>query len=106
MGDVQDRMLWAVSGADDAVSRLDERVRACPYALGWAGRQDFAEAVAWGWNAGAAVPLEDLILHDESMDVRMPDEALRAAHAFVRARRKARAGGPAILSAEIGRAHV
>ena len=32
--------------------------------------------VAFG--PGAATSLEDLILHDENMDIRMPDEALRA----------------------------
>jgi len=100
MADAQERLIWALSGADDAVSRLDERVRSCPYAVGWSQRQDFGEAVAWSWNAGSATPLEDLILHDEGMDVRMPDEGLRAAHGFVRARRKAQAGGPDILSPE------
>ena len=98
MADVQERLVSALSAADDALSRLDERVRACPYRAGWAARQDFLEAVAYGWNSGFVAPLEDLILHDEGMDVRMPDEALRAAHGVVRARRKAQQGDGALLS--------
>lgn len=98
MSDVQERLMFAVAGAEDAVSRLDERVRSCAFAAGWSSRQDFAEAMAWSWNAGAPVSLEDLILHDEGMDVRMPNEMLRAAHGFVRARRKAAVGGPGIVS--------
>lgn len=93
-----ERLIWALSKADDAVSRLDERVRGCGYREGWAARLDFAEAVAWGWNAGTATSVEDLILHDENMDIRMPDEALRASYGVVRARRKAAQAGPELLS--------
>lgn len=56
--------------------------------------------MAWGWNVGAIVSPEDLNLHDESMDIRMPDEALRAAHGLVRARRKAATVGREVLSPE------
>lgn len=98
MADALERLMWALSSAEDAVSRLDERVRACSFAAGWQARQDFTEAVAWSWNAAGAVSLEDLILHDEGMDVRMPDEALRAAHGFVRARRKTVLGGAGLVS--------
>lgn len=101
MADVADRLLIALSGADDALSRLDERVRGCAFSSGWSSRQDFTEAVAWSWNAGGPVTLEDLILHDEGMDVRMPEEMLRAAHGFLRARRKAAVGdGANLLSPE------
>lgn len=98
MSDVSERLIWALSSAEDAVSRLDERVRSCPYRDGWIARLDFSEAVAWGWTSGAAASAEDLILHDENMDVRMPDEGLRAAHGLVRARRKAAQAGAEILS--------
>jgi hypothetical protein len=97
---LQERLISALSKADDAVSRLDERVRMCPFRTGWLARQDFSEAVAWSWNAGAAVPAEDLNLHDKSMDVRMADQALRAAHGVVRARRKAATAGGELLSPE------
>lgn len=99
MAQAEDRLLSALAGAEDALSRLDERLRSCAFAAGWSSRQDISEAVAWSWNAGAPVSLEDLILHDEGMDVRMPDELVRAAHGFLRARRKAAVGGVAILSA-------
>ena len=98
--DTSESLLEALSAAEDALSRLDERVRLCAFRLGWAARQDFAEAVAWSWTGGSIVPLHDLILHDENMDVRMPDEALRAAHGVVRARRKAAAGGAELLTPE------
>lgn len=100
MSDPQERLIGALSGAEDAVSRLDERVRSCAFRPGWLARLDLSEAVAWSWNAGAAVSAEDLNLHDESMDVRMPDEALRAAHGLVRARRKAATAGAELLSPE------
>jgi hypothetical protein len=98
MSSASERLIWALSSADDAVSRLDERVRGCTYRDGWAARLDFSEAVAWGWNAGASTSTEDLILHDENMDIRMPDEALRASYGVVRARRKAAQSGPELLS--------
>src|SRR4051812_45880740 len=85
--------------AEDRVSRLDERVRACPFSAGWTARLDFLEAVAWGWNCGQVVGHEELLLHDESMGRQMPGAALQAAHGLVRARRKAQAGGPELLSA-------
>lgn len=98
MSDASERLISALSRADDAVSRLDERVRGCAFQAGWIARLDFSEAVAWGWSSGSAVSAEDLILHDENMDVRMPDEALRATYALVRARRKAGQAGVELLS--------
>lgn len=92
-------LIWALAEAEDRVSRLDERVHACGFSAGWAARLDVLEAVAWGWNSGQVVSTEQLLLHDESMDRQMPDAALRAAHGLVRARRKAAAGGPELLSA-------
>jgi hypothetical protein len=100
ISDPNERLITALSRADDAVSRLDERVRTCPFRTGWLARLDVSEAVAWGWNVGAIVSAEDLNLHDESMDIRMPDEALRAAHGLVRARRKAATAGSEVLTPE------
>lgn len=84
--------------AEDSVSRLDAGAQTCAFAAGWAARLDFAEASAWGWNSGEIVDLEDLILHDAQMDARLPDQALRATHAVVRARRRARGAGPELQS--------
>src|SRR4051812_47549296 len=60
--------------AEDAVARLDERVRHHPLAEGWAERAHFAEACAALWLEGDLVHLEDLVLRDAGMDVRMAAE--------------------------------
>lgn len=86
--------------ADDLVSRLDERVAASGFADGLVARLAFDEAVAWSWTQGAVTPLEDLVLHDQAMDVRAPDAGLWAAHAVVQARRKAALAGPELLCPE------
>lgn len=96
--ELAEALIWPLAQAEDLVSQLDERVRACPFAAGWKARLDFLEAVAWGWNTGQVVSNEELLLHDESMDRQMPSAALRAAHGLIRARRKATAGGAELLS--------
>lgn len=96
--DLAEALQQPIARAEDLVSRLDERVRACPFAAGWTARLDFLEAIAWGWNAGQVVSSEELLLHDESMDRQLPGAALRMAHGVVRARRKAAAGGAELLS--------
>ena len=90
----------ALSQAEDAVSRLDERVRACAFRQGWIARLDYAEASAWGWTSGNIVSAGDLVLHEHAMDVRLPDQSLRASHGLVRARVKAARTGPELVSAE------
>ncbi len=95
-----DELILALSQADDAVSRLDERVRACAFATGWIARLDLSEAHAWGWTSGNGVGVEDLVLHEEGMDIRAPDQALRAAHGVIRARRKAAPAGRELLSVD------
>jgi len=74
-----ERLFLRLSAADDALSRLDERVSACPYRPGYVARRDFAEAVAWSWTQGSVTSLEDLVLL---------------------ARRKASIGGPGLLSVD------
>lgn len=93
----QDRVFSRLSQADEALSRLDERLGACPWRGGYLARRDFAEAVAWSWTQGTVCPLEDLVLHDQGMDLRAPDGGLHAAHALVLCRRKAAIGGPDLL---------
>lgn len=88
----------ALARAEDLVSRLDERVRACLWRTGFVGRLDLSEALAWGWMSGQIVTAEDLLLHNADMDVRAPDQALAAVHAVVRGRRKAAAGGLELFS--------
>ncbi|CAN7609782.1 DUF1612 domain-containing protein [Phenylobacterium sp. LjRoot164] len=95
---LQERVFDRLSRADDCVSRLDERVASCSFAPGFIARRDFAEAVAWSWTQGLVTPLEDLVLHDQAMDVRAPDGGLAAAYGLVQARRKAARGGPELVS--------
>jgi len=91
-------LFLGLARAEDSVSRLDARAQTCPFSEGWAARIDFAEAHAWGWVSGEIVDLEDLVLHDAQMDARLPDQALRATHGLVRARRKARGIGSELQS--------
>ncbi|GGL35868.1 hypothetical protein GCM10010983_36120 [Caulobacter rhizosphaerae] len=93
-------LFLALARAEDSVSRLDARVQTCGFAEGWAARTDFIEANGWGWVSGEIVDLEDLVLHDAQMDARLPDQALRATYGLVRARRKARAAGPELQTAD------
>src|ERR671933_436311 len=92
-----DAIAGSLSQADDALARLDERLRASPLREGWVARTDFAEAVAALWNQGELVYLEDLVLHDAHMDIRAPTHELTRAHAVLRARRKATQTEPTIL---------
>src|SRR3954463_4310870 len=85
--------------AEDAVARLDERVRHHPLAEGWAERAHFADACAALWLQGALVHLEDLVLRDAGMDVRMAADGTNRAMTVLRARRlMARRGGAWALS--------
>ena len=92
-------LFFALARAEDAVSRLDEIARACPFAEGWARRVDLAEAVAWGWSHGSVVTHDDLLLHDGRLDAQAPEPAIITARGLVVARRRARNAGPELLSA-------
>src|SRR3954464_3588595 len=86
--------------AEDALARLDERVRHHPLAAGWAERAHFADACAALWLEGDLVHLEDLVLRDAGMDVRMAADGTNRAMSVLRARRLvARRGGAWALSA-------
>jgi hypothetical protein len=74
--------------ADDALARLDERLRASPVREGWIARTHLIESCAALWRDGALVHLEDLVLHDAGMDVRAPTHELIRAHAYLSARRR------------------
>jgi len=92
-------LLAALSAADDTVSRLDELTR-LPLGRGLIGRLEFQEACAWVWNRGGLVHLEDLALHDASLDVRSPDHELATTHSVLRRwRRTGRLKAEDLLSA-------
>ena len=74
--------------ATEALARLDERLARSPVRDGWIERQHFADAAAALWLEGELVHIEDLVLHDAHMDIRMPTHELTRAHAVLRARRQ------------------
>ena len=101
-----------LGAAEDALSRLDERLRVSPIREGWIARTHFIDACASAWIDGELVHIEDLVLHDASMDIRSPTRELTRAHAVLRARRRILreapqwALSPSGLNALIGRAAV
>lgn len=77
-----------LAAAEDALARLDERLAKSPIREGWAARTHFTDACASLWLEGELVHLDDLVLHDASMDLRAPTHELTRAHAVLRARRR------------------
>jgi hypothetical protein len=93
-------LLAALSAAEDTVSRLDELTRS-PLGAGLIARMEFHEACAWSWNRGELVHLEDLVLHDSDLDVRMPDQELTKTQSVLRRwRRTERLKAEELLSAK------
>lgn len=74
--------------AEDALARLDERLRRSPIRDGWIARTHFADACAALLLEGQLVHIEDLVLHDAGMDVRTPTHELTRAHAVMASRRR------------------
>ncbi len=81
-------LLMPVTTATAAVTRLDERLSRSLVRDGWIERQHFADACAALWLEGELVHVEDLVLHDAHMDIRMPTHELTRAHGVLRARRQ------------------
>jgi len=77
-----------LGAAEDALSRLDERLRFSPIREGWIARTHFLDACASAWVDGELVHVEDLVLHDANMDIRWPTHELTRAHSVLRARRR------------------
>jgi len=80
--------------AEDALARLDERLRASPIRAGWIERSHFADACASLWFEGGLAHLEDLVLHDAQMDVRAPTTEIVRAARVLAARRRILAAAP------------
>jgi len=80
--------------AEDALARLDERLRTSPIRDGWIARTHFGDAAAALWLDGELVALEDLVLHDARLDVRAPTHELTRAHAVLRERRRIAGADP------------
>jgi hypothetical protein len=86
--------LGALAAAEDALARLDERIRSSPIAEGFVSRTHFQDACASLWLAGDLVSLEDLVLHDARMDIHAPTHALTRAQTVLRARRRIAGAAP------------
>lgn len=81
------RVAEPLANAEDAVARLDERLRTSPIADGVLARAHFADAAAALWLEAELVDPDELVLHDAGMDVRTPTHEITRAHAVLRARR-------------------
>lgn len=77
-----------------ALARLDERIARSPVGQGWIERSHFADACASLWIDGELVHLEDLVLHDDTRDIRTPTHELTIARDVLKTRRRI-AGQPA-----------
>ncbi len=73
--------------AEDALARLDERLRTSPIRDGFLSRAHYADACASLWLEGELVPVEDLVLHDASADIRAPTPQLARALIVLQTRR-------------------
>jgi hypothetical protein len=86
--------LGALAAAEDALARLDERIRSSPIAAGFVSRTHFQDACASLWLIGELLSLEDLVLHDARMDIHAPTHALTRAQTVLRARRRIAGAAP------------
>ncbi|MQB13121.1 DUF1612 domain-containing protein [Agrobacterium sp. ICMP 6402] len=77
-----------------ALTRLDERIARSPVGLGWIERTHFTDACASLWIDGELVHLEDLVLHDDTRDIRTPTHELTIALDVLRTRRRAAGQSP------------
>ncbi|MGV1964102.1 RHE_PE00001 family protein [Agrobacterium sp. 22-222-1] len=71
-----------------ALTRLDERIARAPVGQGWIARTHFTDACASLWIDGELVHLEDLVLHDDTRDIRTPTHELTIARDVLRTRRR------------------
>ena len=82
-----DRLVGPLTAAEDALAKLDERLRQSPIRHGFVARSHFDDACASLWLTGDFVEREDLVLHDAGRNVRAPTHDLTRAHAVLCARR-------------------
>jgi hypothetical protein len=94
----QEAVFAALARAEDQVSRLDERVRACGFSDGWNSRAEVRAVLGAMALDGETVHPEDLMLHDLGADTRPPEASVTRAHDLLHARRKVRRAGPELLS--------
>jgi hypothetical protein len=100
MGTLPDPLPWAVlvgpwEHAEDRLARLDQSLAMSDVRDAWIARADVAEAAASAWLDGAAVGLEDLVLHDADTAPSLPTPALFKARSVLLARRTLARRAPA-----------
>ena len=83
-----------MAAAEDALARLDERLAKSPIREGWIARTHFSDACAAVWLEGAAVHLEDLVLHDAEIDALTDDPELVQGHGSAAPDRRVLAAQP------------
>ncbi|PDT16087.1 hypothetical protein CO670_15000 [Rhizobium sp. J15] len=76
------------------LARLDERIARSPVGQGFVERTHFTDACASLWIDGELVHLEDLVLHDDTRDIRTPTHELTIARDVLRTRRRIAAQQP------------
>jgi Protein of unknown function (DUF1612)/HTH DNA binding domain len=81
-------LIGPAAEATEALARLDERLARSPVRDGWIERSHFQDSCAALWLEGELVHMEDLVLHDAHMDIRLPTHELTRAHAVLRTRRQ------------------
>ncbi|ANL87863.1 HTH DNA-binding domain-containing protein (plasmid) [Rhizobium phaseoli] len=76
------------------LARLDERIARSLVGQGFVERTHFTDACASLWIDGELVHLEDLVLHDDTRDIRTPTHELTIARDVLRTRRRIAAQQP------------
>ncbi|CDN58358.1 Y4cF Protein (plasmid) [Neorhizobium galegae bv. officinalis bv. officinalis str. HAMBI 1141] len=87
-------LMRPVFDAGLALTRLDERIARSAVGEGWIERAHFTDACASLWIDGELVHLEDLVLHDNTRDIRTPTHELTIARDVLRTRRRIAAQSP------------
>lgn len=88
------RLAAPLERAAEAVARLDERLRDHAALDGWRARIDYHDACAAIWMEGELASLEDVVLREAGMDVRLASDATNRALAVLRTRRRLMALSP------------
>ena len=102
-----DPMPWAAlagpwAHAEDSLARLDQTLAMSDVRDAWIARADMAEAAASVWLDGAAVTIEDLVLHDVDTASSLPTPALFKARSVLLARRALARRAPADVLSVMG----
>lgn len=82
------RLAAPLDRATESLARLDERLNGSAAADGWRARMDYHDSCAAIWMEGELASLEDVVLREAGMDVRLASDATNRAVAIMRTRRR------------------